>query len=132
MQAFTQDDAHHFCTPEQVEGEIMMLIRLLHRGLRGFGSTTCGWSFPPGPEKSIGSDAMWQKAETALKNALEAKGVDYVVNPGDGAFYGPKIDFHIRDALKRSWQCGTIQVYFSMPERFELKYVGADGERTPR
>ena len=81
------------------------------------------------PEKSIGSDEMWETAETALKAALDEKGIDYVVNPGDGAFYGPKIDFHIRDVLKRSWQCGTIQLDFSMPERFGLSYVGKDGEK---
>jgi threonyl-tRNA synthetase len=81
------------------------------------------------PEKSIGSDEMWAKAETALKQALDQKGVEYQVNPGDGAFYGPKIDFHIRDVLKRSWQCGTIQLDFSMPERFGLTYIGADGQK---
>ena len=76
-----------------------------------------------------GSDAIWDKAETALKDALDASGMAYVVNPGDGAFYGPKIDFHIRDVLKRSWQCGTIQLDFSMPERFNLTYIGADGQK---
>jgi threonyl-tRNA synthetase len=81
------------------------------------------------PAKSIGSDEMWEKAEGALKGALDQAGIAYVVNPGDGAFYGPKIDFHIRDVLKRSWQCGTIQLDFSMPARFGLTYVGADGER---
>jgi threonyl-tRNA synthetase len=81
------------------------------------------------PVKSIGSDEMWEKAESALKNALDGAGIEYRVNEGDGAFYGPKIDFHIRDVLKRSWQCGTIQLDFSMPARFGLTYVGADGER---
>jgi len=81
------------------------------------------------PAKSIGSDEIWQQAEAALKGSLDASGIDYQVNPGDGAFYGPKIDFHIRDVLKRSWQCGTIQLDFSMPERFGLEYVGPDGAR---
>src|SRR5690606_22206632 len=81
------------------------------------------------PAKSIGSDEMWETAEKALKDALDEKGIPYVVNPGDGAFYGPKIDFHIRDVLKRSWQCGTIQLDFSMPARFGLTYVGKDGEK---
>jgi threonyl-tRNA synthetase len=81
------------------------------------------------PAKSIGSDAIWERAEGALRTALEHKGVAYVLNPGDGAFYGPKIDFHIRDVLKRSWQCGTIQLDFSMPARFGLTYVGPDGQR---
>jgi len=81
------------------------------------------------PTKSIGSDEIWAQAEAALKSSLDASGIDYQVNPGDGAFYGPKIDFHIRDVLKRSWQCGTIQLDFSMPARFGLEYVGADGAR---
>ena len=81
------------------------------------------------PEKSIGSDEIWERAEGALRGALEHKGSPYKLNPGDGAFYGPKIDFHIRDVLKRSWQCGTIQLDFSMPERFGLTYVGPDGQR---
>ena len=83
------------------------------------------------PEKSIGSDEIWEKAEEALKSALENAGIDYQLNAGDGAFYGPKIDFHIRDTLKRSWQCGTIQLDFSMPERFGLSYIGADGQAYP-
>ena len=81
------------------------------------------------PEKSIGSDEMWERSEAALEEALEKAGLEYQVNPGDGAFYGPKIDFHIRDTLKRSWQCGTIQLDFSMPERFGLTYVGKDGQK---
>jgi threonyl-tRNA synthetase len=81
------------------------------------------------PEKSIGSDEMWEKAESALQKSLDGAKIEYRVNKGDGAFYGPKIDFHIRDVLKRSWQCGTIQLDFSMPERFGLTYIGADGER---
>ena len=129
VQAFTQDDAHHFCTPDQIEGEISMLIDFFKEVYGAFGLTDVRIELSTRPEKSIGSDEMWERAEAALKQALDAKGVDYVVNEGDGAFYGPKIDFHIRDVLKRSWQCGTIQLDFSMPERFELTYVGADGQR---
>ncbi|HJL40322.1 MAG TPA: threonine--tRNA ligase [Myxococcales bacterium LLY-WYZ-16_1] len=129
VQAFTQDDAHHFCTPEQIEGEISMLIDFFHEIYGAFGLTDVRIELSTRPEKSIGSDEMWENAESALKQALDAKGVEYQVNEGDGAFYGPKIDFHIRDVLKRSWQCGTIQLDFSMPERFGLTYVGSDGAK---
>ncbi|MGF1510496.1 MAG: threonine--tRNA ligase [Myxococcota bacterium] len=129
VQAFTQDDAHHFCTPDQIEGEISMLIDFFEEVYGAFGLTDVRIELSTRPEKSIGSDEMWARAEQALKSALDAKGVDYLVNEGDGAFYGPKIDFHIRDTLKRSWQCGTIQLDFSMPDRFELNYVGRDGAR---
>jgi threonyl-tRNA synthetase len=129
VQAFTQDDAHHFCTPDQIEGEIGMLIDFFSEVYGAFGLGDIRIELSTRPEKSIGSDEMWEKAEAALKGALDAKGISYVLNEGDGAFYGPKIDFHIRDVLKRSWQCGTIQLDFSMPERFGLKYVGPDGEK---
>ena len=129
VQAFTQDDAHHFCTPEQMGSEIDMLIDFFKEVYGAFDLDDVRIELSTRPEKSIGSDAMWERAEAALKGVLETKGVAYQLNEGDGAFYGPKIDFHIRDVLKRSWQCGTIQLDFSLPERFELKYVGADGER---
>ncbi|MEN9580194.1 MAG: threonine--tRNA ligase [Pseudomonadota bacterium] len=129
VQAFTQDDAHHFCVPEQIGDEIRMLISFFKEVYTAFGLTDVRIELSTRPAKSIGSDEMWEKAEKALKEALDSAKIDYVVNPGDGAFYGPKIDFHIRDVLKRSWQCGTIQLDFSMPERFGLTYVGADGER---
>ena len=129
VQAFTQDDAHHFCTPEQIEGEIAMLIEFFHEVYALFDLSDVRIELSTRPEKSIGSDAIWEKAEGALRAALEGRGIDYDLNEGDGAFYGPKIDFHIRDVLKRSWQCGTIQLDFSMPERFGLQYVGADGQR---
>lgn len=129
VQAFTQDDAHHFCTPDQIQDEIMMLIEFFKEVYGAFGLDDVRIELSTRPEKSIGSEEMWEKAEAALKNALEAKGIDYVLNEGDGAFYGPKIDFHIRDVLKRSWQCGTIQCDFSMPERFGLTYIGADGNK---
>jgi threonyl-tRNA synthetase len=129
VQAFTQDDAHHFCTPEQIEGEISMLIDFFRELYGAFDLSDVRLELSTRPAKSIGSDEIWAQAEGALKHALESKGVEYTLNPGDGAFYGPKIDFHIRDVLKRSWQCGTIQVDFSMPARFGLSYIGADGQR---
>jgi threonyl-tRNA synthetase len=129
VQAFTQDDAHHFCTPEQIESEISMLIDFFRELYGAFDLSDVRLELSTRPEKSIGSDEIWEKAESALKHALESKGVEYTLNPGDGAFYGPKIDFHIRDVLKRSWQCGTIQVDFSMPARFGLSYIGADGQK---
>ncbi len=129
VQAFTQDDAHHFCTPDQIGGEVQMLIDFFAEVYAAFDLGDVRIELSTRPEKSIGSDAMWETAEKALKDALDEKDIPYVVNPGDGAFYGPKIDFHIRDVLKRSWQCGTIQLDFSMPERFGLTYVGKDGEK---
>jgi threonyl-tRNA synthetase len=129
VQAFTQDDAHHFCTPEQIESEITMLIGFFKDLYATFDLTDVRIELSTRPAKSIGSDEMWERAEIALKAAMDASGIAYQVNPGDGAFYGPKIDFHIRDVLKRSWQCGTIQLDFSMPARFGLEYVGADGAR---
>jgi threonyl-tRNA synthetase len=129
VQAFTQDDAHHFCTPDQIEGEVMMLMDFFEEVYSAFDLTDVRIELSTRPAKSIGSDEMWAKAEGALSGALEKKSIPYQLNPGDGAFYGPKIDFHIRDVLKRSWQCGTIQVDFSMPSRFGIHYVGADGQR---
>ncbi|MGE4652088.1 MAG: threonine--tRNA ligase [Myxococcota bacterium] len=129
VQAFTQDDAHHFCTPEQIEAEIVLLIDFFREVYGAFDLGDVRIELSTRPEKSIGSDAVWESAEAALVAALGSKGIDYELNEGDGAFYGPKIDFHIRDVLKRSWQCGTIQLDFSMPERFGLTYVGADGQR---
>jgi threonyl-tRNA synthetase len=129
VQAFTQDDAHHFCTPDQIESEISMLIDFFRELYTAFDLNDVRMELSTRPAKSIGSDEMWEKAESSLKRALDAKGAAYQLNPGDGAFYGPKIDFHIRDVLKRSWQCGTIQLDFSMPARFGLTYVGADGQR---
>ncbi len=129
VQAFVQDDAHHFCTPEQLEGEIELLIAFFYEVYSVFGLDDVRLELSTRPEKSIGSDEMWSKAEGALEGVLDASGRPYQINPGDGAFYGPKIDFHIRDSIGRTWQCGTIQVDFSMPERFGLEYVGADGAR---
>ena len=129
VQAFTQDDAHHFCTPEQLGDEIGMLIDFFKEVYGLFGLEDVRIELSTRPEKSIGSKEIWERAETALREALDADGIEYQVNEGDGAFYGPKIDFHIRDVLKRSWQCGTIQLDFSMPDRFGCTYVGADGQK---
>ncbi|MCA9710527.1 MAG: threonine--tRNA ligase [Myxococcales bacterium] len=129
VQAFVQDDAHHFCTPDQIEGEISMLISFFFEVYGAFGLDDVRLELSTRPEKSIGSDEVWERAEAALHGALRANDREYQLNEGDGAFYGPKIDFHIRDSLGRSWQCGTIQVDFSMPERFGLDYVGADGAK---
>ena len=126
---FTQDDAHIYCTPEQLEDEVLG-VRALHaahlRRLRL--QPTCKIELSTRPEKSIGSDEVWERAEGVLARVLEGEGIDYLLNPGDGAFYGPKIDFHIRDVMGRTWQCGTIQVDFAMPERLDITYTGADNE----
>jgi threonyl-tRNA synthetase len=129
VQAFTQDDAHHFCTVDQISGEVQVLIDFFKEVYTAFDLTDVRVELSTRPEKSIGSDEMWEKAESSLEKSLDAAKIEYRVNKGDGAFYGPKIDFHIRDVLKRSWQCGTIQLDFSMPARFGLTYIGADGER---
>lgn len=129
VQAFTQDDAHIFCTVEQIGEEIARLIDFFKTVYSAFGLDDVHIELSTRPEKSIGSEETWNKAEAALKDALERAGAAYKLNPGDGAFYGPKIDFHIRDVLKRSWQCGTIQLDFSMPARFDLAYIGADGQK---
>jgi threonyl-tRNA synthetase len=129
VQSFTQDDAHHFCTPEQIGDEIKLLMDFFKEVYGMFELHNVAIELSTRPEKSIGSDEMWERAESALKGALDEKGIEYKLNEGDGAFYGPKIDFHIRDSLKRSWQCGTIQLDFSMPSRFGLTYVGPDGQR---
>ncbi|TPV93919.1 MAG: threonine--tRNA ligase [Myxococcales bacterium FL481] len=129
VQAFVQDDAHHFCTPDQIESEVNMLIDFFFEVYSAFGLDKVRLELSTRPDKAIGSDEMWERAESALKKALDHGAREYQVNPGDGAFYGPKIDFHIQDAIGRSWQCGTIQLDFSMPSRFGLEYVGADGAR---
>jgi len=127
VRTFTQDDAHIFCTEDQIEKEIIDVISHVFFTYESFGFKDFHIELSTRPEKAIGSDEMWEKAEAALKNALTQAKIDYTLNEGDGAFYGPKIDFHIKDSLNRSWQCGTIQLDFSMPERFELTYTGSDG-----
>ncbi len=132
VRQFTQDDAHIFCTPEQIEREIVGVIELTFEIYRAFGFEDFHIELSTKPEKHIGSDEIWETATNALKEALRHKNIDYKINEGDGAFYGPKIDFHIKDCLKRSWQLGTIQLDFSMPERFGLVYTDKDNtEKTP-
>jgi threonyl-tRNA synthetase len=127
VRKFTQDDAHIFMTPEQIQDEVIGVIDFVDAVYSALG-LEYRVELSTRPDKSIGSDEMWERATSALRNALDAKEMDYAVNEGDGAFYGPKIDFHIRDCLKRSWQCATIQLDFAMPEKFDLTYVGPDGE----
>lgn len=129
VRQFTQDDAHIFCLPNQIEDEITKVISFITHIYKTFGFEDYKIELSTRPENYIGSPEIWERAESALKNVLEREKIDYQLNPGDGAFYGPKIDFHIKDVLKRSWQCGTIQLDFSMPERFELEYTDADGEK---
>ena len=126
VRAFTQDDAHIFMLPDQIKSEILGVIKLIDEVY-----DTLGFKYnvelSTRPEDSMGSDEEWNMAERSLKEALDEGGLDYKINEGDGAFYGPKIDFHIEDSLGRSWQCGTIQLDFQLPQRFELEYIGSDG-----
>ena len=129
VRSFTQDDAHIFCLPEQIESEVGKVIDLCFEVYAKFGLTDVQIELSTRPDHSIGTDDQWERATTALQKALAGKKIDYRLHPGEGAFYGPKIDFHIRDCLGRSWQCATIQVDFSMPERFDLEYTAEDGSR---
>jgi threonyl-tRNA synthetase len=129
VRAFTQDDAHVYCTPEQVVGEVTEVVAAIDELYERFGFEDVRVELSTRPEKSIGSDEQWSQAEAALRDALETIGREYQLNPGDGAFYGPKIDFHVTDALGRSWQCGTCQVDFFMPERFDLYYTDENDEQ---
>jgi len=132
VRQFTQDDAHIFCTPDQIESEIIGVIELTFELYRAFGFDDFHIELSTKPKKHIGSDEIWEISTNALKNALKHKNIQYKINEGDGAFYGPKIDFHIKDCLKRSWQLGTIQLDFSMPQRFGLVYTDRDNtEKTP-
>ena len=126
---FTQDDAHIFCTEDQLKDEISNIIDLVDRMYKVFGFESYHMELSTRPEKSIGSDKMWEKAEKILKDIIKAKKVKFTINEGDGAFYGPKIDFHIKDCLDRTWQCATIQLDFAMPEKFNVEYVGEDNAR---
>ncbi len=128
VRGFTQDDAHIFCLQDQVEDEIMKVIDFVIDTLNAFGFDEFSIELSTRPAKSIGSDADWALAEAALINSLNRKALSYEINEGEGAFYGPKIDIKLRDALKREWQCATIQCDFALPERFDLKYVGQDGK----
>ena len=128
VRAFTQDDAHIFMTADQIEGEIQRTIDLFDEVYKTFGLSYKA-ELSTRPENSMGSDEIWEQATTALKNALDHRGLDYIINEGDGAFYGPKIDFHLVDAIGRTWQCGTIQLDMQMPEKFELEYTASDGSK---
>jgi threonyl-tRNA synthetase len=128
VRSFSQDDAHIYCREDQVKDEVQSVMAFLTHVYDLFGFESFRVELSTRPEKSIGSDELWRRAEAALKDALEASKLPFKLNPGDGAFYGPKIDFHVTDALDRSWQCGTIQLDFNLPERFELEYTGEDNK----
>ncbi|MBQ5926818.1 MAG: threonine--tRNA ligase, partial [Clostridia bacterium] len=128
VRCFTQDDAHIFMTREQIKEEIKGVVRLINEVYTLFGFKY-HVELSTRPENSMGSDEDWNTATEALRQALDDLGLDYVVNEGDGAFYGPKIDFHLEDSIGRTWQCGTIQLDFQLPQRFELEYVGEDGQK---
>jgi threonyl-tRNA synthetase len=127
--SFSQDDAHIFCMEDQINVETMKFCDLLREVYADFGFTDIRVKFSDRPEKRAGSDETWDKAEGALRTAIEAVGMDYTMNPGEGAFYGPKLEFVLKDAIGRDWQCGTLQVDFVLPERLGAEYVGADGGR---
>ena len=127
VRAFTQDDAHIFCTEDQVNAETVAFCDLLMSVYKDFGFEEVSVKFSDRPAKRAGTDATWDKAEAALKSAVETAGLEYTLNPGEGAFYGPKLEFVLRDAIGRDWQCGTLQVDFVLPERLGAEYVGEDG-----
>ncbi len=129
VRGFTQDDGHIFCTEDQIQSEVSAFIALLRRVYRDFGFNEILYKLSTRPEKRVGSDEIWDKAELALKTALESDGIEYQLQPGEGAFYGPKIEFTLKDAIGRLWQCGTVQVDFSMPARLGAEYVAEDSSR---
>jgi|TARA_B110000967_G_scaffold208651_1_gene261584 threonyl-tRNA synthetase len=129
VRAFTQDDAHIFCTEDQVIEESKIVCDLILSIYKDFGFEKISIKFSDRPEKRVGSDEIWDKSELALKKAVEASGLDYTYNPGEGAFYGPKLEFILRDAIGRDWQCGTLQVDLNMPERLGGNYIGEDGQK---
>ncbi len=129
VRAFTQDDAHIFCTEAQIASETVRFVELLSSVYRDFGFPEVRIKFSDRPAQRVGADAVWDHAEAALKEACATAGVEYALNPGEGAFYGPKLEFVLRDAIGRDWQCGTLQVDFNLPERLDAEYVGEDGAR---
>ncbi len=131
VRSFVQDDGHIFCTEAQIQSEVSAFIDQLHQVYKDFGFTEIIYKLSTRPEKRVGSDAVWDKAESALAKALDAKSIQWDYLPGEGAFYGPKIEFSLRDCLGRTWQCGTIQVDFSMPERLGAYYIDENGEKMP-
>ncbi|MDH5484766.1 MAG: threonine--tRNA ligase, partial [Gammaproteobacteria bacterium] len=126
---FVQDDAHIFCTDDQIQGEVSDFIDLVFDVYRDFGFENVEVALSTRPEQRVGSDEIWDQAEQALEDSLKAKGLDFILQPGEGAFYGPKIEFTLKDCLDRGWQCGTMQVDFSMPGRLDAQYVAEDGSR---
>jgi threonyl-tRNA synthetase len=126
---FTQDDAHVFCTEAQLQDEVATLIDMVFETYRDFGFTDIDLALSLRPAKRVGSDDLWDKAEAALDQALKAKGLEFKVQPGEGAFYGPKIEFTLHDSIGRAWQCGTIQVDFSMPGRLGAHYIAEDNSK---
>ena len=128
VRAFTQDDAHVFMLPSQMQTELMKVIELFDRIYSQFG-LKYHVELSTKPEDAMGDDVIWEQATEALRVAIETKGIPYVINPGDGAFYGPKLDYHIEDSLGRTWQCGTIQLDMNLPERFDMEYIGEDGQK---
>jgi threonyl-tRNA synthetase len=129
VRAFTQDDGHIFCTQEQIQSEVIAFTTLLQKVYKDFGYTDIIYKLSTRPEKRIGSEESWDKAENALAEGLKASGCDFQYLPGEGAFYGPKIEYTLKDAIGREWQCGTMQVDPNMPERLGAEYVGEDGAR---
>ena len=129
VREFTQDDAHIFCAPEQMEAECIDTLKLILDIYKQFGFEDVKIYLSTRPEKRIGSDEIWDLCEKSLANALTTHGYAFEINPGEGAFYGPKLEFILRDAIGREWQCGTIQVDMNLPERFDISYIGEDGEK---
>jgi threonyl-tRNA synthetase len=129
VREFTQDDAHIFCTPEQMEEECITTMKLIFDIYKDFGFDKIKIYLSTRPEKRIGSDEIWDLCEKSLAQALEKHGYAYEINEGEGAFYGPKLEFILRDAIGREWQCGTIQVDMNLPQRFDISYIGEDGEK---
>ncbi len=129
VRAFTQDDAHIFCTPDQISDECIAVCDLILSIYRDFGFDDVHIKFADRPEKRVGADQIWDKSEAALRAAIESSGLEYSLNPGEGAFYGPKLEFVLRDAIGRDWQCGTLQVDLTLPERLDAHYIGEDGHK---
>jgi threonyl-tRNA synthetase len=129
VRGFTQDDAHIFCREDQIESEIIGVLDLTLELLNAFGFNDFDINLSTKPEDAVGSDAIWEHATAALRSALEKKGLEYTLDAGGGAFYGPKIDIKIRDAIGRQWQCSTVQLDFNLPERFDMEYVSETNER---
>ncbi len=129
VRAFTQDDGHLFCTIGQIEKEVLTTIKMIAQLLKRYGFENVKIALSTKPEKAMGSDELWEKATKALKAALDKSGVSYEINEGDGAFYGPKIDFYVEDSMGREWQCSTVQLDFLMPERFDLTYISPEGKK---